>query len=383
MRLNYEYKLVNKLLSLFTFVIIFLFLSGCDTDNNQKPPADEKSKDKNTTENIPNPDSVYSIIMVGDMMLGTNYPSAASLPPDDGKFILSDPAPILQSADVTIGNLEGTLLNKGGTPKVCANPENCVSFRMPEHYAEYMKDAGFDIMNLANNHSGDMGDIGRKSTRETLDRYEIKYGGHISAPSSIFVKDGIKFGFTGFAPNNGTLSINDHKKAAKIVSDLKKECDIVIVSFHGGAEGSGATRVPKKREFYLGEDRGNCYQFAHDMVDAGADIVFGHGPHVPRAIELYKNKIIAYSLGNFCTYAKFGLSGNLGLAPVLKVYIDNNGNFKQGRIFPYKQVRRGFPVFDESYEAVKLMKRMTENDFPETPLDISPDGKITEKHSTH
>lgn len=379
MRLNYEYKPVNKLLSLFTFVIIFLFLSGCDSDNKQKPPADEKSNDKNTTENIPNPDSVYSIIMVGDMMLGTNYPSEASLPPDDSKFILSDPAEILQSADVTIGNLEGTLLNKGGTPKVCANPDNCVAFRMPEHYAGYMKDAGFDIMNLANNHSGDMGDIGRKSTQETLKRYGILYGGHISAPTSVFVKDGIRFGFTGFAPNNGTLSINDHKKAAKIVAELKKECDIVIVAFHGGAEGSGAVHVPKKREFYLGEDRGNCYEFAREMIDAGADIVFGHGPHVPRGIELYKNKIIAYSLGNFCTYGKFGLSGNLGLAPLFKVYIDKNGNFKQGRIFPFKQVRRGFPVFDESYEAVALMKWVTENDFPDTPLDISPDGKITLK----
>ncbi len=377
MRLNYEYKLVNKLLSLFTFVIIFLFLPGCDSDNKQKPPADEKSKDKNTTENIPNPDSVYSIIMVGDMMLGTNYPSEASLPPDDGKFILSDPAEILQSADVTIGNLEGTLLNKGGTPKVCANPDNCVAFRMPEHYAGYMKDAGFDIMNLANNHSGDMGDIGRKSTQETLKRYGILYGGHISAPTSVFVKDGIRFGFTGFAPNNGTLSINDHKKAAKIVAELKKECDIVIVAFHGGAEGSGAVHVPKKREFYLGEDRGNCYEFAREMIDAGADIVFGHGPHVPRGIELYKNKIIAYSLGNFCTYGKFGLSGNLGLAPLLKVYIDKNGNFKQGRIFPFKQVRRGFPVYDDDYGAVKLIKAMTEKDFPGTGIEILDDGKIS------
>ena len=112
------------------------------------------------------------------------------------------------------------------------------------------------------------------------------------------------------------------------------------------------------------------------MIDAGADIVFGHGPHVPRGVELYKDKFIAYSLGNFCTYGKFGLSGNLGLAPVLKLYITKSGDFSHGRIFPFKQIKRGFPVFDDSYEAVELMRRMTQNDFPETNIDISPDGKI-------
>ncbi len=344
-----------------------------------KNNTNDKKQDSILSQKNRETDSLYSIIMVGDMMLGTNYPSSASLPPDDGKDILSDPADILLSADVTIGNLEGTLLDKGGTPKKCANPSNCVAFRMPEHYAEYIKNTGFDIMNLANNHSGDMGDIGRKSTQETLKRYGIMYGGQLTAPTCIFVKDGIRFGFTGFAPNIGTLNINDHKAAANIVTELKKTCDILIVAFHGGAEGSGSIHVPKKREFYLGEDRGDVYKFSHEMIDAGADVVFGQGPHVPRGIELYKNKIIAYSLGNFCTYGKFGLSDNLGLAPLLKVYIEKNGNFSHGRIFPFKQIKRGFPVFDEEYSAIELMKRVTESDFPETALIIEKDGKITKK----
>lgn len=360
----------------YSTLLLFILAFSCTPNNKQNTPTNEK---QNTTQKTTYPDSVYSLIMVGDMMLGTNYPSAASLPPDDGRDILSDPKEILQSADVTIGNLEGTLLNSGGTPKVCQNPENCVAFRMPEHYAGYMKDAGFDMMNLANNHSGDMGDIGRKSTQNTLKQYGIEYAGHLTAPTAIFEKDGVKFGLTGFAPNTGTLSINDHKKAAKIVADLKKECDIVIVAFHGGAEGSGATHVNRKREFYLGEDRGNSYEFAHEMIDAGADVVFGHGPHVPRGVELYKGKFIAYSLGNFCTYGKFGLSGNLGLAPILKLYINKNGNFERGRIFPFKQVRRGFPVYDDNNSVVALMRSLTESDFPETGIQISPDGTITKK----
>ncbi len=364
-----------------TYSLLFLFTLAfsCTKENTPTDKNKDEKPKSNTTQITTTVDSVYSIIMVGDMMLGTNYPSAASLPPDDGRDILGEAREFLETADVTIGNLEGTLLNKGGTPKVCANPDNCVAFRMPEHYAGYIKDAGFDMMNLANNHSGDMGETGRTSTQNTLKQYGIKYAGHITAPTAVFVKDGIKFGLTGFAPNTGTLSINDHIKAAKIVSDLKKECDIVIVAFHGGAEGSGATHVNRKREFYLGEDRGNCYEFAHDMIDAGADIVFGHGPHVPRGVELYKDKFIAYSLGNFCTYGKFGLSGNLGLAPILKLYITKSGNFSHGRIFPFKQIRRGYPVFDDEYQSVELIRRMTQTDFPETNIDISPDGKITKK----
>lgn len=366
------------------YTIIFLFILAFSCSENKKSDKqttriDEKSTDKNVIEKIVDPDSAYAIIMVGDMMLGTNYPSESSLPPDDAKYILDEPKEFLEIADVTIGNLEGTLLDKGGTPKQCSDPGNCVSFRMPEHYAGYMKDAGFDIMSIANNHSGDMGDIGRESTQKTLKKYGIKYAGQLTAPTTIFEKDGVKFGFTAFAPNNGTLSINDLKKATKIVSDLKKECDVVIVAFHGGAEGSGATRVSRKREFYLGEDRGNVYEFAHAMVDAGADIVFGQGPHVPRGVELYNDKFISYSLGNFCTYGKFGLSGNLGLAPILKLYINKNGNFERGRIFPFKQVKRGFPVYDENNGVISLIRELTQKDFPETELEIFEDGKISKK----
>jgi len=362
-------------------VVIFSLLAiGCGKNDNKTDDKNslknEKEKVKDNEKEVKDPDSLYSVVMVGDMMLGTNYPSESSLPPNDGKDILNDPAEILSSGDVTIGNLEGTLLDKGGTPKQCGDPSNCVAFRMPEHYAGYVKDAGFDMMNLANNHSGDMGDIGRKSTQSTLKEYGLKFAGHLSCSTAVFEKDGVKFGLVGFAPNNGTVSIHDLKNAARIVKELKQQCNIVIIAFHGGAEGSGATRVPRRNELYLGENRGDVYEFSHAVIDAGADIVFGHGPHVPRGVELYKGKFIAYSLGNFCTYGKFGLSGNLGLAPILKLYIDKKGDFKMGRIFPFKQVRRGFPVYDDSFSAVELMREVSKKDFPESRVEIEEDGKI-------
>ena len=373
-------SLLKNTAALLIVVVFSLLAVGCGKNDNKTENKNslknEKEKVKDSEKEVKDPDSLYSVVMVGDMMLGTNYPSESSLPPNDGKDILSDPAEILSSGDVTIGNLEGTLLDKGGTPKQCGDPSNCVAFRMPEHYAGYIKDAGFDMMNLANNHSGDMGDIGRKSTQSTLKEHDLKFAGHLTCSTAVFEKDGIKFGLAGFAPNNGTVSIHDLKNAARIVKELKQQCNVVIIAFHGGAEGSGATRVPRRNELYLGENRGDVYEFSHAVIDAGADIVFGHGPHVPRGVELYKGKFIAYSLGNFCTYGKFGLSGNLGLAPILKLYIDKKGDFKMGRIFPFKQVRRGFPIYDDSFAAVELMRDMSKKDFPESRAEIEEDGKI-------
>ena len=373
-------SLLKNTAALLIVVIFSLMAVGCGKNDNKTENKNslknEKEKVKDSEKEVKDPDSLYSVVMVGDMMLGTNYPSESSLPPNDGKDILSDPAEILSSGDVTIGNLEGTLLDKGGTPKQCGDPSNCVAFRMPEHYAGYIKDAGFDMMNLANNHSGDMGDIGRKSTQSTLKEHDLKFAGHLTCSTAVFEKDGIKFGLAGFAPNNGTVSIHDLKNAARIVKELKQQCNVVIIAFHGGAEGSGATRVPRRNELYLGENRGDVYEFSHAVIDAGADIVFGHGPHVPRGVELYKGKFIAYSLGNFCTYGKFGLSGNLGLAPILKLYIDKKGDFKMGRIFPFKQVRRGFPIYDDSFAAVELMREVSRKDFPDSHAEIEEDGKI-------
>lgn len=366
--------------SLIWFLLLGIIILSCTKDNSSKKNVQKQNEvSLNDKSNKKDPDSLIAIIMVGDIMMGTNYPSDYSLPPDDGKELFSEAKEFLELSDVTIGNLEGTLLNKGGTPKECLNPENCVSFRMPEHYASYLKDAGFDIMSSANNHSGDFGEKGRSSTVKTLDEYGIKHAGYEFNKTAIFEKDGIKFGFTAFAPNNGTQSLLNLKDAVKTVKDLRAKCEILIVSFHGGAEGSGATTVNRNREYYLGEDRGNIYDFSHAMIEAGADIVFGHGPHVPRGIELYKDRIIAYSLGNFCTYGKFGLSGNLGLAPILKVYIKKNGEFEKGRIFPFKQVRKGFPVFDEEYRVVELIKHLSAKDFPESQIDIEDDGKIVRK----
>ena len=368
-------KIFQYFLFIFLLTAVGFQCGKSDVINDIKKDSSEK---KETEQKVDK--KTVSIIGVGDIMMGSNYPGTESLPPNDGQELFGGVKDILTDADITCGNLEGTLLYRGGTPKKCRDSSgNCHSFRMPTRYAGYLADAGFDFMNLANNHSGDMGSEGRESTYETLKKNEIEFGGTVDYPTAVLEAEGVKYGFTGFAPNAGTLSILNIDKAQDIVKDLKKECDIVIVFFHGGAEGLSAQRVTGNDEMYLGEKRGNVMEFARAVIDAGADVVFGSGPHVTRAVELYKGRFIAYSLGNFCTYGKFGLNGQMGIAPIIKVKINKKGEFIEGEIFPVKQVRRGFPVIDEEKKAINTVKSLTEKDFPGTGLVISDEGSIRKR----
>ncbi len=321
-----------------------------------------------------------TIIGVGDIMMGTNYPNENRLPPDNARHLMADVKGILKDADVTMGNLEGVLLDEGGTPKGCRNPDICYVFRSPTSFAQNLVDSGFDIMSLANNHAGDFGEAGRKSSMETLDSLGIEYAGLISKPYTLFTKDEITYGFAAFAPNSGCASINDLDAAKAAITHLDSIADVVIVSFHGGAEGSKYEHVPRKHEIFVGEDRGNVYQFAHEMVDAGADVIFGHGPHVTRAIEVYKERFIAYSLGNFCTYGGFNLSGVNGLAPIVKVYTDPKGVFYKAKITAIYQTPLSPVRIDSLGRVIERMRLLTLEDFPEAPITIGKDGWV--KYST-
>jgi hypothetical protein len=318
-----------------------------------------------------------SIIGVGDIMMGTNYPDESYLPPHDGKYLLQEVSPILKSADLTFGNLEGVLLDGEGNPKTCKDPKICYIFKSPAHYAQHLADAGFDVVSTANNHAGDFGDPGRKSTMQALDSAGIYHAGLLPVKYVTFRKGGVNYGFAAFAPNAGTLSIHDLKQAKSIVSHLDSISDIVIVSFHGGAEGAQYQHVTRKEELFYGENRGNVYSFAHAMVDAGADIIFGHGPHVTRAVEVYQNRFIAYSLGNFCTYARFNLSNENGLAPIIKVYTNGTGEFIKAQVTPVIQYRPGGPVIDRQNRVIKILQDLTKKDFPEINISIDDTGLIT------
>jgi len=319
-----------------------------------------------------------SIIGVGDLMLGSNYPSLKYLP-EKGKNILKNVEGILKDADITFGNLEGTILNSGGTPKT---GENCFAFRMPENTVDYLKEAGFDVLSLANNHSRDFGTVGAKNTMKLLNKAGIHYAGLTECPYTIFEKDGIKYGFCAFAPDySGVMHFRD---AVKTIKYLDSRCDIVMVSFHVGAEGNAYEHITRKTEYFLGEDRGDPYHLAREAIDAGADVVFGQGPHVTRAIDIYRNRFIAYSLGDFATYGRFDLSGACGISPIIKIYVSRNGEFLSGRIYSIKLVERGIPVVDSNQTALKKIIDLTRSDIPESQLVIEKNGvfKLASKPAT-
>jgi hypothetical protein len=317
-----------------------------------------------------------TVIGVGDIMMGTNYPED-KLPPDHGDFLMREVASVLRSADVTFGNLEGTLLDEGGTPKTCQNPKVCYAFRSPTRYVANLVEAGFDMMSVANNHAGDMGDEGRDTTMHTLISAGILHAGQVSMKTAILTKDSIRYGLVAFAPNSNCVSINDLAAARQLIHELDSLADIVIVSFHGGAEGAKFQHVPRAHEIFYGEDRGDVYEFAHTAIDAGADIVFGHGPHVTRGVEVYKKRFIAYSLGNFCTYKGINIAGINGLAPIIKVYADRKGEFLKGEITPTIQSQVTGVRIDAAKSVIKIIQDLSKKDFPESRIRIDDNGLIT------
>lgn len=327
------------------------------------------------------PFKTFSIVAVGDMMLGTNYPDPKYLPPNGGRDLLTPLHHHLQQADLTIGNLEGTLFDGIGKVKSCKNPDACYAFRSPESYINHFVNAGFDLLSLANNHSGDFGPEGRKATKKSLDNYGIKYSGLAGTDEIAYKKvDDFTFAFICFAPNSGTVDIRNIRKAVSLTEEAKRNADIIIVSFHGGAEGPDAQHVTRQTEEYYNENRGNVYRFSHAVIDAGADLVLGHGPHVTRAIEGYKGKLIAYSLGNFATYGRFNLRGPNGYAPLLKLQIDQYGNFISGEIVSIYQTKPTGPREDKQQRALSKIKTLSQEDFPESEIEIFEDGALSKKY---
>jgi poly-gamma-glutamate capsule biosynthesis protein CapA/YwtB (metallophosphatase superfamily) len=252
----------------------------------------------------------------------------------------------------------------------------CFAFSTPTRYARYLKDAGFNVLNIANNHSYDFGSEGIKSTVETLDALAIR---SIAAGKverlDIKGKRVVLVGFSFSSPS--PYSVNDITAAKQMVIDLKMSNDLVIISFHGGAEGKQYLHLVNSNEIFLGEDRGNVMAFSEAMIDSGADLVLGHGPHVLRAIELYKKKLIVYSLGNFLTYGRFNIADENGISTILKVNISlSTGDFADGKIIPLRLVNRGIPEPDPDNNAVKLIRELTAKDIGQRDLIITAEGRL-------
>jgi poly-gamma-glutamate capsule biosynthesis protein CapA/YwtB (metallophosphatase superfamily) len=364
-----------------TFFWIILCVTGCATPpvTEVPPPAPAPQAAAPVPEAAAAPARDLSakritIAAVGDMMLGTDYPEN-HLPDDDGVSFLAHVTPILAGADIAFGNLEGVLLDDGEPGKKCSNPSACYLFRSPARYVKHFANAGFDVLSLANNHARDFGDEGRLASMQTLDTAGIHHSG-LAGDFASFTVNGLDVAVLAFAVTKNSNMMLDYDIAAEIVANHAETHDLVIVSFHGGAEGRDVTRLPFAEEEYFGEPRGDVVRFSRMMVDAGADLLIGHGPHVVRAIERYKNRLIAYSLGNFATYYGISVEGIKGIAPILTVTLDGEGNFVAGQIYSTIQLRPDGPSIDEHNGALNLLRSLSIRDFTTPGIAFNPDGSL-------
>ncbi|MEA5570172.1 CapA family protein [Calothrix sp. UHCC 0171] len=320
--------------------------------------------------------SFITIKAVGDIVLGTNYPDYR-LPGNPRELFPTPVRNLLQGADILFGNYESTLTKHPHSSKDVSKGM-VFAFRSPPEYAKLLSQVGFNIMSVANNHAMDFGSVGFEDTIKNINSVGVKAIGEKNKIVYSQVNN-IPVAWIGFCFYNYCNQVQDIQKATALVKQAKKNAQIVILSMHIGGEGKDALHVRDRTEFFYGENRGNSLRFSRAMIDAGADLILGHGPHVPRAMEVYKGKLIAYSLGNFLGYKTFSTIGEKGNSLILEAKLNQDGDFVSGKITSLRLNKQGIPQVDKSHQTSKLVNFLTKNNFPNGKLTITPQGEVIVK----
>ncbi len=316
-----------------------------------------------------------TIADVGDMTFGF----AGAPAPGGAGALLAAVKPKLQS-DLTVGNLE-TTLGAGGSEKCGANSTSCFSFQAPADTAVALRGVGFDAVNVANNHADDYGADGIAQTDAALNAAGLPYTGR-PGQTTYVVGHGVKIALLGFAPYPYDANLLNIPAAEKRVREAAANADVVIVFIHAGAEGADYQHVRPGTEMFLGENRGDAIRFAHAVVDAGADLVLGSGPHVLRAMEWYHERLIAYSLGNFSGYHTLNVDGVTGTSGILRLTLAADGSFHSGTLVPIRLVGDGTPEPDPDRSAIATVNELSRSDFPSAGVRLHADGVIQDGAAT-
>lgn len=261
-----------------------------------------------------------TLIAVGDIMLSRDVASTMKRH-NDYKYPFLKTADLLKTADITFGNLECAI-----TPGKIIETNEMI-FRADPQSVEGLNYAGFDILSLANNHTMNFGKEGIENTFKYLNESNIKFVGagnnlKEAFEPKIFEVNGLKIAFLAYADNylvpasyqatenKPGIAFMNISKMQEDVKATKEKANFVIVSMHAGVE-------------YSKEPNKNQINFAYNAIDAGADLVIGHHPHMVQKVEKYKNKYILYSLGNFVFDQMWSMETREGI--IAKITFDKNG----------------------------------------------------------
>ena len=273
---------------LVVLLIFTLLLVGCKnllTGGKKQKEETAISEEMEKTTKQKNKTVSFTISAVGDCTFGTdeNFAYEGSMPAKydevgDFNYFFENVKSVFEADDLTIVNFEGTLTDS------TTREDKQFAFKADKSYAEILTDGFVEAANLANNHSKDYGEQSYNDTMDALDEAGITNFGYDRV--AIKKVKGIKVGLVGTYVLADGLGVKDSME--KNIQDLKDEgAQVIIASFHWGEE---KAEYPNDVQVEL----------AHAAIDAGADLVLGHHPHVLQGIEQYKGKNIVYSLGNFC-----------------------------------------------------------------------------------
>ncbi|GLZ79355.1 hypothetical protein Afil01_41620 [Actinorhabdospora filicis] len=313
-----------------------------------------------------------TITGTGDIIMG----SAPDRLPAEPEGFFDAVAPAL-AGDLLSGNFEGALTEIAKSGK-CGDPPvaNCDAFRMPPEYARVIAEAGFDVVNLANNHTLDYGTDGLADTREAFSAAGVEYTG-MRGQYAELTFEGVRVAVLGVSPYSWSQDVHDIEGTAALVEAAGERNDLVVVNMQAGGEGRDRDHVVRGEETFLGENRGDVVRFAHAVIDAGADLVLGHGPHVLRGMEFYKGRLIAYSLGNFAGYRVLATEGNRGIGATVSVTLAIDGTWVDGVLHATRMTADGRPALDPDNTAHELSNRLSRDDFAGTAALVTEGGRIT------
>jgi hypothetical protein len=317
----------------------------------------------------PKPTGTVTLSAVGDTMLGY----AGTLAPDPDSYFDGVRSQI--TGDIRFANMEGTLTNLT-SGKCGANSTACYEFRVPPSWARYFKHAGFTIVSNANNHAFDFWQPGLDDTVAALDRAGLVHTGRTHEISYVHVHR-LTVAFIGVASYPNTGPLNDYPAARRLIHTADRHADMVVVAMHAGAEGVAAEHLTGQDEIYEGENRGNPEAFAHMAIDAGADLIIGYSPHVLRAMQVYRHRLIAYSLGNFAGYHNFTTEGALGVSGILHVKLGADGRFLSGRLVSTVLAGPGQPQLDPTGQGAALVEQLSREDLGARGAHLGAGGAIT------